>query len=675
MANWKELMRRLERPVLTLAAAASLAAVLMSLEFNLLEANLYDYRMSASSQPRPDPGIALITLDDATVRELDEFAPLPLEHHARFLESLAGLEPRGVGFLLDLNQINQVNPEQFRTEWGDRFVTAAGRLESRGIPVVLGTSFDVTGEVVPPYPLSTLPHSIAVIHKDGNVFSEDKITRRALARLSDRPAFHLELARRLGHLAPGQEPRGTFDVPEIDARYFFFRYHGSTALPPAPRGETAPLPYPSVSYIEVLRGTDRAREALRGRIALVGSLIREDSSDYAFTPYSRRPFANPKLVVHANILNTVLHDDAVVRVPSAVNWGVTFFLTAFVFAWVLNSSPLKSLFASLTAALAAVLVGQLLFNQGYWLRLSQPLVGIFLGYYLVVPYRLILEYKRRWDYQRKHELLVQVEELKTNFLSLVTHDLKTPVARIQGLAEVLKRKAAERLVDRDRETINHILAATDELNRFISSILELNRVESNRLTLNLESRDLNQLVERAVEGFKAQARASRIELAVDLEPLFPIRFDPALVSKVLNNLIDNALKYSPPQSTIRIVTREIEQWVELTVADEGIGLSAGEIEQLFTRFYRAKNDTTTKVAGTGLGLYLTKYFIEAHRGEVHVESEPGRGSRFRIRLPLQATVDADASREVAAPTGLRRLLKPVSLIHRFRTPKKETLHA
>src|SRR5690606_4181188 len=120
----------------------------------------------------------------------------------------------------------------------------------------------------------------------------------------------------------------------------------------------------------------------------------------------------------------------------------------------------------------------------------------------------------------------------------------------------------------------------------------------------------------------------------ELEPLFPVKLDPHLISKVLNNLIDNALKYSPAGSEIRISSREVENWVEVSVQDQGIGMTAEELENLFTRFYRAKNDATTKVSGTGLGLYLTKYFVEAHQGRVEVMSEPGKGSTFRIQLPL-----------------------------------------
>ncbi len=641
-----------ERTLLVLSVSACVTLALCNLNFNFLEANLYDMRMSHGVDKAGDPNIVLVTLDDTTSQRLDEFSPLSLDYHARFIEALEGYQPRAVGYLVDFNQVQQANPDAFgEKEWGPRFVQAAIRMESQGIPILLGTPFDVTGEMIPPFPLSSLPHAIAVVHKDTNVFAEDKITRRALTHLNSKSAFHLKLAQKLGLVADEFRPRGTFLVPEIDTEYFLFRYHGSTILRPDRSGDLA---YKRISFVDILNG-NIPLDAIRGKIVLVGTLSREDSSDFVATPFSKASFVNPKLVVHANILDSVLHNDGIVRAPNWVNYLQTLIVVMAVILSVLKFSPILGVFATIGLAVLLMMVGQVMFQiKGLWLQESAPLIGIFVAYYLGVPYRLIREYKKRWDYQRKNEILTQVEELKTNFLSLVTHDLKTPVARIQGLAEVLLRKSAERLIDRDKETLNAIINSTDELNRFISSILELSKVESNRLQLQKESRDINQLIERLVENFKAQTRARNITLTANLEPLFPIRIDAGLISKVVSNLIDNAIKYSLAGSEVRVESREFTEdsgtWIEIKITDQGIGMTAEELENLFTRFYRAKNDTTTTIAGTGLGLYLTKFFVEAHNGRVEVESEKGKGSTFKLLLPM----NSDDSVKAASPGLLTR---------------------
>ncbi len=632
--RWKRIQSwqaKYERPLTIILSSILLTGLLFNLDFNFLEANLYDMRMSRGIQSHPNADIVLITLDDTTAKEFDEFAPLSMDWHTRILESLEEVNPKAVGYLIDMNHVNQVNPETFQKEWGKRFVQAAQRMESQGTIFLLGTPFDVTGEVLPPAPLNTLQHAIAVLHKDGNVFSEDKITRRALLTLYDRPTFHLSLAQKLGLISNDALPKGSFYVPEVDGKYFFFRYHGNTSYKPK---KNLDISYPHYSFSDVVNHRV-SPQTLNGKIILVGTLSSDDSSDFAFTPYSRVSFTNPKLAVHANILDSVIDRDGIERVPNFVNWLVTFIVTTSVLWWIMTATPLYGVFATFSLALAFILVSQILFQlKGLWIRESQPLVGIFVGYYLTVPYRLIKEYKKRWDYQRKNEILTQVEELKTNFLSLVTHDLKTPVARIQGLAEVLLRQGSTRLTLTDQETLKHIVSSTEDLNRFITSILELSQVESNHLHIRFESKDINQLIERSIESFRAQAKARQIIINLDLEPLFPVKIDLSLISKVINNLIDNAIKYSLPGSQIQIKSKEVDDWIEIAVRDHGIGMSPEEVKNLFTRFYRAKNDTTTAISGTGLGLYLTKYFIEAHQGRVEVESIQGQGSTFKIYLPI-----------------------------------------
>lgn len=647
-----QLARRFERGSLTLVASLALTTLLMNVEFNFLEGRLYDLRMNLGSPPPADPNIVLISIDDKTMKTLDESAPLPLDYHAKFFELLEKYEPKALGYLVDFNQISQANPEHFKSDWIARLQQSASRLESRGTPIHFGTSFDVNGEVLPPVPLRSLPHSIAVIHKDGNVFAEDKVTRRALTYVNGKPTFHLRLAQSLGFMNYGEQPHGSFSVSELDTDYFFFRYHGNTSL-----RSQMPMAYQRISFVDFLRENFDPK-LIQGKILLVGTMLKENSSDFTLTPYSREAFANPKLVVHANILDSVIHDQGISLVPNAFNWLATFITTAIVFWFVFHSMPLYGVFVTLGVAALYAAIAYFSFKaESIWLRASQPLLGVFIGYYLVVPYRLFSENKKRWDYQRKNQLLTQVEELKTNFLNLVTHDLKTPVARIQGLAEVILRNSEIRT--EDRHNLNQIVHSTDELNQFITRILELSKVESNPLQIRFESKDVNSLVEKAVSALQTLARQRQVEIQMKLEPLFPIRLDASLISKVLINVIDNAIKYSPSLTAILIETRETSGFVEIGIRDHGIGLSDDEQSNLFTRFYRAKNEANARTAGTGLGLYLTKYFVEAHFGRVEVESERGRGSLFKIFLPI----DPPLNPEAGAVPGLARRLAMKKLIY------------
>ncbi len=629
------LFRRFDAPLILLACSIGMTAVLMNLEFNLLEANLYDLRMSRGPQKSPDSRIVLVTIDDNTTKGLDQFAPLKLESHVKFLEALASQSPAGIGYIADLNRAYQDSPEATRAQSSQALIKAVNDLQSKGSAFVLGTPFEVNGESIPPAPLSELNHAVALIHKDGNVFAEDKVTRRALLSLYRKPVFHTQLLEQMKLIGDGERPSGTFYAAEAEADYFFFKYHRS---PTIRWNEPFKLPYERYSYIQIMDG-GLPPDTLKGKIVLIAGLSREDSRDFAFTPYSKTALANPKIVIHANIIDSLMNRDSIVRAPVIANWIATFLLVTSVIWFVLYLTPLFGVMASLSVAVGFITVALFAFSWGgIWIRMSQPLAGIFLSYYLAVPFRLIREYKRRWDYQKKNQLLVQVEELKTNFLNLVTHDLKTPVARIQGLAELVLRRRSNPSVEKDdtkeKEALNSIMRATEDLNRFITSILDITKVETNKIELTLESKDINLLIERCIEDLKPQAENKRIQIVADLDALFPIRFDQSLIRKVLCNVIDNAIKYSSEHSEVTVRSREVGEWIQISVTDQGVGLSPEDQDSLFKRFFRAKNPATAQSPGTGLGLYLTKYFIEAHHGSVSVESKLGKGTVFTIYLPV-----------------------------------------
>lgn len=623
--------------MLSLLGGILLTALVQSFDMNLFEAFLYDFRVrTRSSTPTEKLNTVIVTIDDRTIDALGEYAPLSMKSQHNLLKFLGEAHPRAIAYLIDFNDSvapqasSPANHAQATNDDADAFVTLAETLAQAGTPVWLGTDVDVTGEVLPPYPLSKLPHRAALIHKDGTNFSEDKVTRRAVFSIYDEPVLHVELASLLTGSESAKNYNGIYYMPEVEANYFLINYTGKT--------QDKLHPFLEISAIDLLQGKVSA-DLLKDKIVLIGTKTQENSSDYAYTPYSRAIFTNSKLVIHANIVETLIRDDAILVAPKSFDALLTLLLTTLVIAMVFRTTPERGVVTTILGSFLLVCSGVLVFRAfHFWVNLSHPLIGISGAYYIFVPYRLIVEYKKRWDIQKKHEVLVQIEELKSNFMSLITHDLKTPVARIQGMAEILVKSGG------DSKIVSEILGSTDELNRFISSILELATIESNKVKLIKQSKDVNKVIEDCVRKFSFSAQSRQISLFVDLEPLFPIRIDTTLMTKVISNLIDNAIKYSPDNSSLKITSLESKKkpgYIEINIQDTGHGIAKKEIDNLFSKFYRPKNDLTLVTKGTGLGLYLSRYFVELHKGTLTLQSEEGRGSTFTILLPMDDTVIAE----------------------------------
>ena len=297
-------------------------------------------------------------------------------------------------------------------------------------------------------------------------------------------------------------------------------------------------------------------------------------------------------------------------------------------------SPTRGVVSFVAISFTVFIISVILFHFGLWLRLVHPLCALFVAYYMIVPYRAILEYKMRWDVQQKHDLLLKVEEIKGNFLSLMSHDLKTPVARIQGLAELILKQGG--LQSAQQNEMQQIIQSTESLDKFISKILNLTKIESNDIKLVKRSKDINKILEQCVQKLEFQAHQKNIKVDLKLEPLFPIKVDPSLLIQVFTNIIDNAIKYTNAGGRVEIQSRETGQNVEIMISDDGSGMDEDELGQLFTKFFRGKSHPGDTSKGSGLGLYLSKYFIELHDGQVDVESTKGSGSRFKILLPINS---------------------------------------
>jgi signal transduction histidine kinase len=172
------------------------------------------------------------------------------------------------------------------------------------------------------------------------------------------------------------------------------------------------------------------------------------------------------------------------------------------------------------------------------------------------------------------------------------------------------------------------------MKRFITSILNLSRLESQKVTLNKKSNDINLLIQQALKRLKPLAQQKNLNIEESLDPLFSIECDEDLMRQVLTNLIDNAIKYSPAESKIIVRSREEDGFVRVEVEDFGPGIPKDQLPLMFRKFSRFLRPIKEQVKGTGLGLYLSKYFIELHGGTIRVKSVEGQGTTFSFTLPL-----------------------------------------
>lgn len=226
----------------------------------------------------------------------------------------------------------------------------------------------------------------------------------------------------------------------------------------------------------------------------------------------------------------------------------------------------------------------------------------------------------------------QAEELKSTFVSVISHELKTPVALIKGYAETLRREDASWDRETVQESLKVIAEEADHLTTLIDSLLEASRIQAGGLKLEPTDVNLPRLAEKIVDRFRTQTQIHTFEL--DFPPDFPLVWgDPERLREVLSNLISNAVKYSPEGGTVWVGGRADQTGVTVYVADQGIGIPPEEQSRIFDRFHRVETGLHRRTEGAGLGLYLVKAIVEAHGGRVWVESAPGRGSIFMFTLP------------------------------------------
>jgi two-component system phosphate regulon sensor histidine kinase PhoR len=228
----------------------------------------------------------------------------------------------------------------------------------------------------------------------------------------------------------------------------------------------------------------------------------------------------------------------------------------------------------------------------------------------------------------------RLEQLRKDFVANVSHELKTPVTSIRGFAETLLDGAMED-PDALREFLGIILDESLRLERLVGDLLDLSRIESKQLRIRLERVPVDELILSAVKTLEDRIRTKGQTLSVEIPETFMVDVDVDRVRQIILNLLSNAMAYTPEKGAIRIrAERESTGWL-LQVSDTGIGIPTKDLPRIFERFYRVDKARSRDSGGTGLGLAIVKHLVEAHRGEIDVKSQVGKGTTFTIRFPLQ----------------------------------------
>lgn len=601
-----------------LAIVAGLIVSTFKLEF--IESYLYDLRTRAkavfdSSEIKDSPTV-LVMITTKTVERYQGFPQY--KDHTEFLSKLYNYQPQYV--LYDFKSRDGELRDTPGTD-EEKILFSKTALEFPRLHILTDDTEmkGETGRLKLKEPLQDLDVATSGKAADFTLFAKDGVNRRLMFTYQNQKLLPLTTSSYYNpEIQNIEKIRGVFDV--LDSQQIYVRYHKKGS-------------FPTYHFEDIIDGKIPL-DILKNKIVIIGKDTGRSNLEYVMTPFSREVTAMTSSEYYANALQTLIDNNAPIRLPNAVNIFLTVLISLLIVYTVLSLKPAKGLILILITFSSLSIVALVLFIVfGIWIDLAHPFLAIFLCYYFFIPYRLIKENRKSWEYYQKNKLLSQVEELKTNFISMMSHDLKTPIARIQGMTEVIS-KDVQPLSNPQREAVDTIQSSADELLKFINSILQYGRIESQGLELHKQSKDVNQILKDVVKKHEFLARVKKIKVTEQLEPLFPTQVDPDLMRQVFSNLLENAIKYSHNDSTVEIASKEEDQHIIITFKDHGVGIPSEDLPNIFMKFFRSHNAKTSTIKGSGLGLYLAHYFTELHKGKITVQSQSGSGSIFTVKLPV-----------------------------------------
>jgi signal transduction histidine kinase len=222
---------------------------------------------------------------------------------------------------------------------------------------------------------------------------------------------------------------------------------------------------------------------------------------------------------------------------------------------------------------------------------------------------------------------------KNDFIAMVSHELKTPLTTLKGYVQLLNTKVTEKDEKFRFNALNKIETQVNKMTEMINSFLNVSRLESSKINLNKRFFFLNDLIDDVTEEIELHASCNDLTITKDLKQV-RVHADQEKINVVISNLISNAIKYSPLEKKIHIQCDLQENNALVSVKDEGMGIATADLEKLFERYFRVKNNQTRQISGFGIGLYLSYEIIERHHGKIWAESEIGKGATFYFSIPL-----------------------------------------
>ena len=365
---------------------------------------------------------------------------------------------------------------------------------------------------------------------------------------------------------------------------------------------------------------------LKGKYILVGHS--EEGGQVLLTPLG--PMT--RLEVLANVLDNILEDRWIQRLPRT--FSILYLIGILILGvWIMSSYPqnIGLVFLFWGGTMSTALSTWTFDSFYFWVPTFAPNCLLAFTYIVFLSFQLTLKEKTNWLLEQGHKMQTESERLKSNFVSLISHDLKTPIAKIQAICDQLINQDLAEPHIRDLKNLRH---ESKELHQYIQSILKVSRIEAQDFKIQKEASDINEIIKHVTHDLQLIAKKKNITIEENLEPIFLIELDSTLIYEVILNVVENAIKYSDDDSKITVQTQEKNNQVEITVTDQGPGINKTDLKQIFNRFYRSpKQSSSTK--GSGLGLYLVKYFIELHSGKVLLKSQENQGTQVQIYLPIQ----------------------------------------